>query len=210
MANILIIDNYDSFTYNLAHLFGALEQVGVEVMRNDEDFIPKLEKGAYDGVVISPGPGSPVDEQYFGKNMQVIERFGKAGLPILGICLGFQGIAAAFGASLKEAPLPQHGKTSRLRIIQENPILAGVPDGVDVMRYHSLMVDMDKPFSDELEILAETDPASASVRENGREIMGLSHKEYPIYGLQFHPESYATEQGSRIAGNFIDIIKRIK
>lgn len=207
MSKILIIDNYDSFTYNLVHLFGALPEVSVEVVRNDDDFLPKLEAGRYDGVIISPGPGSPVEGEYFGKNMEVIERFGKNGLPILGVCLGFQGIAAGFGAKLKEAALPQHGKTSKLKIIKDNPILAGVPDGIDVMRYHSLMVDMDKPFPSELEIFAETDPDSLTVEKNGREIMGLSHKKYPIYGLQFHPESYATELGSAIASNFVDIIK---
>lgn len=210
MNKLLIIDNYDSFTYNLVHLFGALPEVSVEVVRNDSDFIPKLEEGAYDGVIISPGPGSPIDEGYFGKNMQVIERFGKNGLPVLGICLGFQGIAVAFGASLKEASLPQHGKTSRLKLIKENPILADVPDGVNVMRYHSLMIDMDKPFPEELDIFAETGPGSETVAKNGREIMGIAHRQYPIYGLQFHPESYATELGSTIAENFIDIIKRSK
>lgn len=203
---LLLIDNYDSFTYNLEHLFGALPEVTVEVVRNDDDFIPKLESGNYDGVIISPGPGTPLDENYFGKNNEVIKDFGTKGLPVLGICLGFQGIAAAFGASLKEASLPQHGKTSKIKIIAENPILKGIPDGVEVMRYHSLMIDMNEPFPDELEVFAETDPSSMTVEKNGREIMGISHKKYPIYGIQFHPESYATELGNIIAANFIDII----
>lgn len=207
MVKLLIIDNYDSFTYNLEHLFGALDDVSVEVVRNDDDFIPELERGTYDGAIISPGPGTPLDADYFGKNTEVINRFGRAGLPVLGICLGFQGIAAAFGASLKEAPLPQHGKTSKLRIIKENPILAGVPDGIDVMRYHSLMIDTDKPFPDDIDIFAETDPDAPSAAKNGREIMGIAHKNYPIYGLQFHPESYATELGALIAGNFVNIVK---
>lgn len=207
MIKLLIIDNYDSFTYNLEHLFGALDGVSIQVVRNDDDFIPGLEQGEYDGVIISPGPGTPLDEDYFGKNTEVINRFGRGGLPVLGICLGFQGIAAAFGANLKEAPLPQHGKTSKLKIIKENPILAGVPDGIDVMRYHSLMIDTDKPFPDEIDIFAETDPNAPSVAENGREIMGIAHKTYPIYGLQFHPESYATELGTLIAENFVNIVK---
>ncbi|HEX5455937.1 MAG TPA: aminodeoxychorismate/anthranilate synthase component II [Candidatus Saccharimonadales bacterium] len=207
MSKLLIIDNYDSFTYNLEHLFGALPDASVEVVRNDEDFLSRLEQGMYDGVIISPGPGTPLDEGYFGKNMQVINSFGRKGLPVLGICLGFQGIAAVFGASLKEAPVPQHGKTSRLKIIKENPILAGVPDAIDVMRYHSLMIDADKPLPDELEIFAETDPDSQSVEKNGREIMGIAHRQHPIYGLQFHPESYATELGSKIAENFVNIVR---
>lgn len=206
MIRLLIIDNYDSFTYNLVHLFGRLPEVSVHVARNDGDFIPKLAEGSYDGVVISPGPGNPTDKEYFGKNMEVIERFGRGGLPILGICLGFQGIAAAFGAHLKEAPLPQHGKTSELKILQKSPLLKNIPDGANVMRYHSLMIDMDKPFPDSLQILAETAPDALTVRKNGREIMGLQHKDLPIFGLQFHPESYATELGGIIAGNFIDII----
>ncbi|HEX5797248.1 MAG TPA: aminodeoxychorismate/anthranilate synthase component II [Candidatus Saccharimonadales bacterium] len=204
---ILIIDNYDSFTYNLEHLFGALPDVSVEVARNDDDFIPELESGHFEGVVISPGPGNPTDEKYFGRNMEVISRFGPAGLPILGICLGFQGVAAGFGATLKEASLPHHGKTSVLKLLGKSPILKNVPDHIKVMRYHSLMIDTDKPLPDELLILAETDPDSLSVQKNGREIMALEHKRYPIYGLQFHPESYATELGDIIAGNFINIIK---
>lgn len=204
---ILIIDNYDSFTYNLEHLFGALPEISVDVVRNDEDFLSGLEENKYDGVIISPGPGTPLDDAYFGKNMEVISRFGKAGLPVLGICLGFQGIGGAFGAGLKEASVPQHGKTSGLKIIKPGKILDRLPDGIKVMRYHSLMIDMDKPFPDELEILAETEPDSPSAEKNGREIMALRHKEYPIYGLQFHPESYATELGNIMAENFVNIVK---
>lgn len=207
---LLIIDNYDSFTYNLEHLFGQMTDVEVDVVRNNDEFLPTLEEKRYDGVIISPGPGTPLDEEYFGKNREVIERFGKAGLPILGICLGFQGIAAVFGAALKEAALPQHGKTSELKMLQNNPLMKNIPDKINVMRYHSLMIDMEKPFPDEIEIFAEVDQASPTVAQNGREIMGIVHKQYPIYGLQFHPESFATELGSIIAGNFVDIIKQAK
>ncbi|HET7673493.1 MAG TPA: aminodeoxychorismate/anthranilate synthase component II [Candidatus Saccharimonadales bacterium] len=210
MIKLLIIDNYDSFTYNLVHLFGALPDVNVKVVRNDDDFILELEKGGIDGVIISPGPGTPLDKEYFGKNDEVINRFGKQGLPILGICLGFQGIAVAFGAELKEAPLPQHGKASALKIIKNGRILAGVPDGIKVMRYHSLMLDAAKTIPAELDILAESKPGSPSIELNGREVMAVEHKEYPIYGLQFHPESYATELGNIIAGNFVNIIKELQ
>lgn len=207
MINILIIDNYDSFTYNLEHLFGQIEGVEISVVRNDSDFLPQLEKGIYHGAIISPGPGSPLDQGYFGKNNEVINKFGRGGLPILGVCLGFQGIASVFGAELKQAEVPQHGKTSRLSILEPGSILKSIPDGVEVMRYHSLMIDMDKPIPEDILILAETSPDSLSYKQNGREIMALAHRDYPIYGIQFHPESYATEMGSIMANNFVDIIK---
>lgn len=215
MINLLIIDNYDSFTFNLDQLFGGLKGVNVDIVRNDDNFLPSLAKGLYDGVIIGPGPGSPLDEAYFGKNMQVIEKFGKKGLPILGICLGFQGIAAYFGATIKQAVLPQHGKTSLLQITNPTPLLKGVDSQIEIMRYHSLMIDMNKSFPDELVIFAETDSNSLSAKANGREIMGLAHAKYPIYGLQFHPESYAAENygvtngvGHIIAKNFVSIIKK--
>ncbi|HYF96782.1 MAG TPA: aminodeoxychorismate/anthranilate synthase component II [Patescibacteria group bacterium] len=207
MINILIIDNYDSFTYNLEHLFGQIEGVAIKVMRNDSDLLGELEDGVYNGVVISPGPGSPLDQGYFGKNNEVISRFGSRGLPILGVCLGFQGIASVFGAELKQAEVPQHGKTSRLSILKPGSILKNIPDGIEVMRYHSLMINADKPIPEDILILAETSPDSLSYKQNGREIMALAHRDYPIYGIQFHPESYATETGSIMANNFVDIIK---
>lgn len=206
---ILLIDNYDSFTHNLEHLFGRNKEVNIDVVRNDDDFMPALKSGNYDGVIISPGPGSPLDIEYFGKNMEVIESFGHQ-LPILGICLGFQGLAAAFGAQLKRAQLPMHGKTSRLKIIKDSKILQNIPDNIEVMRYHSLMIDANSPLPGDLVVLAETEPAAPSVKANGREIMAVQHASYPLYGLQFHPESYATELGNMIADNFIDIIKRNK
>lgn len=207
---ILLIDNYDSFTYNLLHLFAQIDDVDIEVVRNDEDFVGRLASAEFDGVIISPGPGDPTDEHYFGKNKEVIKEYGLRGLPILGVCLGFQGIAAYFGASLKKARSPMHGKTSKLKILQEDNLLKGLGSGIEVMRYHSLMIDTSKLLPEDIVITAESDPESESVKKNGREIMALRHKTLPLYGVQFHPESFASEMGDVLAGNFVNIIRRSK
>lgn len=207
---ILLIDNYDSFTYNLLHLFAGINGVEVEVVRNDEDFLSGLDEGKFDGVIISPGPGDPRDEHYFGKNMKVIKEYGLKGLPILGVCLGFQGIAAHFGASLKKAKSPMHGKTSKLKILNSDNLLQGLESGIEVMRYHSLMVDTDIPLPDELIFTAEVDRGEDSVELNGIEMMALRHQALPIYGVQFHPESFASEMGDILASNFVNIIKSAK
>lgn len=206
---LLLIDNYDSFTFNLFHLFAQIKGVTLTVKRNDEDFLPELDRHLYDGVIIGPGPGSPMDEHYFGKCLTVIREFGSKGLPILGVCLGFQGIAFAFGASLKQANLPMHGKLSTLHISHPNTILANVADDIQVMRYHSLMVDTNQSFPSELMVTAEVHEAARSVQENGREIMAIEHQLYPIYGVQFHPESFATEAGNTMANNFIDALSKL-
>lgn len=207
---LLLIDNYDSFTYNLVHLFAAHKDTIVDVCRNDQNFMSQLKSNNYDGVIISPGPGNPNDKAYFGNNMKVIEQFGMNGMPILGVCLGFQGIASFFGAKLKQARLPQHGKTSKLVLRDESELFAKIPDGIDVMRYHSLMIDDSYPIASELKITAEVVPESRTVKVNGREIMALEHISLPIYGVQFHPESFASEMGGQIAKNYIDIVKRHK
>jgi anthranilate synthase component 2 len=207
---ILLIDNYDSFTYNLLHLFAQIDGVEVEVVRNDEDFLSRLAGNEFDGVIISPGPGDPTDENYFGNNMKVIEDYGLNGLPILGVCLGFQGIAAYFGAGLKKANSPMHGKTSKLKILKSGNLLEGLDNGIEVMRYHSLMVDTDQPLPDELIFTAETDRNEESVKLNGIEMMALRHQALPIYGVQFHPESFASEMGDTLANNFVNIIRHNK
>ena len=207
MIRLLIIDNYDSFTYNLLHLFAQISDVEVEVARNDAVPINKIEKGEYSGIIISPGPGDPTDKEYFGQNSIVIEKYGTKGLPILGVCLGFQGIATTFGASLKQAKVPQHGKTSKLEVIEAEGMFRDIPIGTEVMRYHSLMIDTQKGISEDLIIAAEVDPSSVTVQQNGREIMGIRHKKYPIHGVQFHPESFATDLGDKLAENFVKIVK---
>lgn len=204
---ILLVDNYDSFTFNLLHLFSQIKDVDVIVMRNDEDFIQCIKKDNFDGVIISPGPGNPNDKSYFGDNMKLIEQHGLRGLPILGVCLGFQGIACFFGAQLKKAVKPMHGKTSKLNITKNDKLLNNLPNDIDVMRYHSLMIDTGQKLPQELVITAETNSEEDSVAQNGRELMAFHHKTLPIYGVQFHPESFATQLGSTIANNFVNIIK---
>ena len=204
---ILLIDNYDSFTYNLLHLFAQIDGVDVEVVRNDEDFLSRLGDGEFDGVIISPGPGDPRDGHYFGNNMKVIKEYGLRGMPVLGVCLGFQGIAAYFGANLKKAKSPMHGKTSKLKILKNDNLLEGLNDGIEVMRYHSLMIDTDKPLPDEIIFTAEVDRVEKSVKSNGLELMALRHQALPIYGVQFHPESFASEMGDTLANNFVNIIR---
>ena len=202
--HILLIDNYDSFTYNLQHLLAVVPNVTLTVKRNDEDFLKELESGHYAGVVIGPGPGSPEDEHYFGFNKRVILDFGTKGLPILGVCLGFQGIYHCFGGQLKVANLPMHGKVSELQIENNGLILQGIPNGARVMRYHSIMVDLEQTIPECLECLAYTG-MGLSQEWNGRELMALEHKEHPIYGVQFHPESFATEYGKRVIENFVNL-----
>ncbi|MDM8566050.1 aminodeoxychorismate/anthranilate synthase component II [Candidatus Halobeggiatoa sp. HSG11] len=201
-THILLIDNYDSFTFNLQHLLLAIPNVTLTIKRNDDPFLEELEAGKYAGVVISPGPGSAEDKNYFGFNNQVILNFGTQGLPVLGICLGFQGIYNCFGGKLKVSNLPMHGKVSSLKIDSNGLILNSIPDGIHVMRYHSIMADLKQAVPECLRLTAYTHPCKSQTA-NGTELMALEHKEHPIYGLQFHPESFATEYGDRIMENFI-------
>ncbi len=205
MTPILLVDNFDSFTFNLLHLFGQLPHVQVTVRRNNEDFVSDLQARQYAAMVISPGPGSPADEAYFGNCNNAIKQFGPQGLPILGVCLGFQGIALALGAALKRAPYPMHGKTTGLHILARGKLLRDVPENTPVMRYHSIMIDPDAPFPDSLTITAETTAGSESIARNGREIMAFEHRDLPIFGVQFHPESFGTECGLEVAQRFADI-----
>ena len=194
---ILIIDNYDSFTFNLYQMVGEiLENTGkpftLDVFRNNEITINEIKKANYNRIIISPGPGKPDDPNYFGICAQVIKELGKT-IPVLGVCLGMQGIAYLFGANIKLAKKPMHGKTS---LIKHNgkDIFKGLPQNLEVMRYHSLIVN-EKKIPDCLEVTATI---------KGGEIMGLKHKKYPITGIQFHPESFATEGGIKILKNFLN------
>ena len=200
--HILLVDNYDSFTFNLVHLLAKEPGVRLEVKRNDDSFIDEIENGNYDGVVIGPGPGSPEDEKYFGANKKIILNFGTQGLPVLGVCLGFQGIYHCFGGKLKIASLPMHGKLSELNIKKHGIILKGVPNKVTVMRYHSIMADIEQKVPDSLDLMAYSG-SGKSQEMNGPELMALEHKEHSIYGVQFHPESFATECGSLMVRNFL-------
>ncbi len=205
---VLLIDNYDSFTYNLYHVIAAIDGSSVTVLRNDDRaLLSRIATEEFDAVVIGPGPGSPDDRKYFGQCLEIIQEYGGKGLPILGVCLGFQGIAHAFGAKLKRARQPMHGKTSPLNIHDESAILNGIHTDSEVMRYHSIMIDTDYPMPREIRVTAEVVSKEETVRVNGREVMAIAHHKLPIYGVQFHPESYYTPSGKTVIGNFISIAR---
>lgn len=186
---ILVIDNYDSFTYNLVQYLGQLGQ-DIVVKRNDEIDMAGIEELAPDHIMISPGPCSPNEA---GISLQTIEHF-KGKIPIIGICLGHQSIGQAFGGEVIRAEQLMHGKTSQI-LHDGKSLFAGLPSPFTATRYHSLIVRRET-LPDCLEITAET--------ETG-EIMGLRHKEYAIEGLQFHPESIITEHGLRMLENFLQL-----
>lgn len=195
---VLIIDNYDSFTYNLYQYVGeVLEERGgsftVDVVRNDEKSFAELKSHSYDRVIISPGPGNPADEKYFGVCTEVLKN-PAASQKILGVCLGMQGMAHVFGGRVVKAAVPMHGKTSAISHDGKG-VFAGLPQGIEVMRYHSLIAE-EKSLPAVLEITAHTQGAEP-------EIMGLRHKTLPIEGIQFHPESFATEGGKAMLRNFL-------
>jgi anthranilate synthase/aminodeoxychorismate synthase-like glutamine amidotransferase len=194
---VLIIDNYDSFTYNLYQyvgeiLFAVGEKFTLDVVRNDEITLAEIEKRKYDRIIISPGPGDPRDPKYFGVCADVLTKVGKT-TPVLGVCLGMQGMAFYFGGNVVRAQKPMHGKTS---IIEHDGkgVFSGLPQRLEVMRYHSLVA--------EKETLPDCFVITATSQDTG-EVMGLRHKTYPIEGIQFHPESFATEGGKQLLANFV-------
>ncbi|MDH4199553.1 MAG: aminodeoxychorismate/anthranilate synthase component II [Spirochaetia bacterium] len=198
---ILIIDNYDSFTYNLYQYTGEILENHFpgsipDVFRNDEISLAEIQAKSYDKIIISPGPGSPDDVRYFGVCSEVIREAGKH-TPVLGVCLGMQGIAHCLGGKIKKARVPMHGKTSIISH-DEKGVFKNLPQGLEVMRYHSLIVDVDS-LPGELEITSRVHIPDSS----DFEIMGLRHKSLPIEGIQFHPESFATEGGKKMLENFI-------
>ena len=190
---LLMIDNYDSFTYNLVQY---LQSLGAEVRveRNDALTVDEIEKLAPQRIVISPGPRTPNDA---GVSMEVIERLGPA-IPILGVCLGHQGIGQVYGGDVVRAGMIMHGKTSRIRH-EGKGVFAGLPDGYEATRYHSLVVDK-TTLPAALEITAWTENEDGSMEE----IMGLRHREYPVEGVQFHPESILTQHGHALLKNFLE------
>jgi anthranilate synthase/aminodeoxychorismate synthase-like glutamine amidotransferase len=186
---ILVLDNYDSFTYNLVQYLGELG-AQVEVVRNDATTVDAIERSRPERIVISPGPGRPEDA---GLTMEVIRRLG-ATTPILGVCLGHQAIGAVFGGAVVRAPVPMHGKTSTIEH-DGRGVFRGVPSPFTASRYHSLVV-AEAGLPSSLEITAKT-------REDGI-IMGLRHKEFPVQGVQFHPESILTGEGHHLLRNFLE------
>ena len=191
----LIIDNYDSFVYNIAQYLGEL---GVEsdVIRNDKITLDEIKQNNYDAIIISPGPGTPEEKKYFGVCSDVIINMGPS-TPILGVCLGHQGIIHAFGGKVTNAGCVRHGKTSPVNH-NNSELFKGVSNPFRATRYHSLVGDK-TIIPDVLEI-------TATAADDG-EIMAIKHKEYLIVGVQFHPESIMTPEGKKILANFIRQVK---
>jgi anthranilate synthase component 2 len=189
---LLVIDNYDSFTYNLVQYFGELGE-DVRVIRNDAIDVPGIAALAPDRIVISPGPCTPDDA---GISLAVLERLAGT-VPILGVCLGHQSLGQAFGGKVVRAKSIMHGKTSRIRH-EGKGMFAGIPDGFEATRYHSLVVERDS-LPDCLEVTAWTENDDGSFDE----IMGLRHRTLSVEGVQFHPESILTQHGHDLLRNFL-------
>jgi len=187
---ILIIDNYDSFSYNLYQFVGTLNP-DVKVIKNDELGVKEIEKLKPSHIILSPGPGRPSDA---GITEEVIKYF-KGKIPILGVCLGHQAICEVFGAQISYAKTLTHGKTSVVHIANGSPIFKGLAPVIYGARYHSLAAKRET-LPDELLVIAETDDG---------EIMGVKHRDFQIYGLQFHPESILTKNGSQMIENFLGV-----
>lgn len=185
---ILLIDNYDSFSYNLYQLVGEINP-DLKVIRNDEKTVEEIREMNPDRILLSPGPGRPENA---GIMIDTVKTLGKE-IPILGVCLGHQAICAAFGAEITYAKELMHGKQSQVRFDKECPLFRNCPDEAPVARYHSLAADAET-MPKELKITAVT--------EDG-EIMAVEHREYPIFGVQFHPESIMTPDGKTMLNNFI-------
>lgn len=190
MFRIFVVDNYDSFTYNLVQLFEMSGSVDAVVKRNDQFEISSIHRMAPDGIIISPGPKGPPGA---GLSPEVIETFCGQ-IPILGVCLGMQCINEVFGGETREAAHPVHGKTS-LIVHRGQHLFLKLPNPLRVARYHSLIIDRIPPC---LEVDA--------YEEHGSIPMAIRHTAYPVFGLQFHPESFLTEQGESIARNFLNVL----
>lgn len=187
---LLIIDNYDSFTFNLVQYFGELYDGQIEVYRNDAIGIDEIEELNPSAIVISPGPCTPKEA---GISVELIQKLGSK-IPILGVCLGHQSIGEAFGAKVIRAPYLMHGKVSLIKHSQKG-IYKGIPNPFTATRYHSLLIER-QTIPDCLEITSET--------EDGL-IMGIEHKQYRIYGVQYHPEAILTEHGKTLLSNFLQL-----
>jgi anthranilate synthase component 2 len=186
---LLLIDNYDSFTYNLAHRLGELG-AAVKVVRNDAMTLPEIERLAPERIVISPGPGRP---ETAGVSVEVLRRFAGR-VPMLGVCLGHQALSIAFGGQVDRAATPMHGKTSMVAH-EGTHLFAGLAEPIEAGRYHSLVIPRAAVPADFV--------VSAWV-DGDQTIMGIRHKELPIYGVQFHPESVLTPVGQRLHQNFLE------
>jgi len=184
---ILVIDNYDSFTYNLVQLLGSFS-CELVVKRNDQVSENEINEMKPDKILISPGPGKPEDSK---ASLTAFENFGSK-IPILGVCLGHQAMSIVYGGKVIKAPILMHGKTSSIKH-DSKTIFKNISQGFTATRYHSLMVERES-LPEELEITAETDDGS---------IMGIRHKKFPVEGIQFHPESILTIEGKNIIKNWL-------
>jgi anthranilate synthase/aminodeoxychorismate synthase-like glutamine amidotransferase len=193
---ILIIDNYDSFTYNLYQLLQESVSGNVEVHRNDKISFEQVQKLAPQRIVLSPGPGHPAIDEDFGICKEIIVKQSMLQCPILGVCLGHQGIVQHLGGKVVRAPQIVHGKSSEIVLNGKSPLFDGLPANFQAMRYHSLVAADDDSFPKDLEVLARE-------REHNL-IMAIQHKTKPIYGVQFHPESIGTPEGKHLLRNFLD------
>ena len=192
---LFILDNYDSFTYNLVQRFGEIDaRIDVQIARNDQISIDQIAEMQPRGIVVSPGPCTPHDA---GISMELIRRLGPT-IPTLGVCLGHQSMAEVFHSPVIRAARLMHGKVSPIHHVGTG-VFAGLPTPFTATRYHSLIVP-EATLSDELEVTAWTEFPG-----HPREIMGLRHKQYPIHGVQFHPESFLTDGGIRLLKNFLTI-----
>ena len=193
---VIIIDNYDSFVYNIAQYLGSLG-CGCDVVRNDAVTPGDISGGGYDGVIISPGPGTPSEKRYFGACSEVIKEMGPS-VPILGVCLGHQGIIEAYGGVVTNAGAVRHGKTSPVEH-DGTGIFRGLPSPFTATRYHSLVGEK------------TTIPSSLAVNAvagDDGEVMAVRHRSHPVTGVQFHPESIMTEHGMDMLGNFLGEMRR--
>lgn len=190
---ILLIDNYDSFSYNLFQLIGSLNP-DIKVVRNDALSIREIEELKPEAIIISPGPGRPEEA---GICIDVVKELGSK-LPIMGVCLGHQAICTAYGGTISYAKELMHGKQSVATLDQSSPVFENLPDTIPVARYHSLAL-LEKTLPECLMVTART--------QDG-EVMAVQHKAYPVYGLQFHPESILTPDGRTIVKNFLAAINR--
>ena len=185
---LVLIDNYDSFTYNLVHYLGELGAL-CQVFRNDKISVAEVLKLAPRGIVLSPGPCTPNEA---GICLELIAKAGPA-IPILGVCLGHQAVGQAYGGTVGRAPQPMHGKLSRISHTGKG-VFRSLPKSFEVTRYHSLLVERDS-LPEHLMVTAEVDGL----------IMGLQHRLYPVHGVQFHPESIASEHGHALLANFLEL-----
>src|SRR6266699_925627 len=191
-VKVLILDNYDSFVYNLAQYAGEIADE-VVVKRNDEVNIPEVRRFSPDKIIISPGPGTPADPRYFGICTEVLRKVSIE-TPTLGVCLGHQGIVHSFGGEIVRAKRLRHGKTSPIRHDGKG-IFRGIENPFEATRYHSLVADP-RTLPDSLEVSARS--------EDDQEVMAVRHQEFPIEGVQFHPESILTVHGHRMIANFLE------